>query len=118
MREPEAAATLYTDNTDFYGGSRRSQANIYSAGLHVVRSFANGMWASLDTTYFGGGRTTIDGDRADDLQQNWRVGATLAIPVDRLNSVKLYASSGVQDRTGNDYDLVGVAWQHRWGGGL
>ncbi len=116
--ELKAAATLYTDNTDFYGGSRRSQANIYSAGFHVVRSFANGMWASLDTTYFGGGRTTIDGDRADDLQQNWRVGATLAIPVDRLNSVKLYASSGVQDRTGNDYDLIGIAWQHRWGGGL
>jgi hypothetical protein len=38
--------------------------------------------------------------------------------VDRHNSVKLYASSGVSDRTGNDFDLVGVAWQHRWGGGL
>ena len=116
--ELKVAATFYTDNDDFYGGSRRSQGNIYSAGLHVVRGFANGMWASLDTTVFGGGRTTIDGDRADDLQQNWRVGATLAMPVDRLNSVKLYASSGVQDRTGNDYDLIGIAWQHRWGGGL
>ncbi|NJD87044.1 MAG: transporter [Betaproteobacteria bacterium] len=116
--EVKAAVAFYTDNTDFYGGSRRSQGNIYSAGFHVVRSFANGMWASLDTTYFGGGRSTIDGARANDLQQNWRVGGTLAIPVDRLNSVKLYASSGVSDRTGNDFDLVGIAWQHRWGGGL
>ena len=54
----------------------------------------------------------------NDLQQNWRLGATLALPVDRLNSIKFYASSGVSARTGNNYDLVGVAWQYRWGGGL
>ena len=42
----------------------------------------------------------------------------LAFAVDRQNSIKLYASSGVSSRTGNDYDLVGVAWQYRWGGGI
>jgi len=44
--------------------------------------------------------------------------ATLALPVDRHNSIKLYASSGVTMRTGTDFDIYGVAWQHRWGGGL
>ena len=29
-----------------------------------------------------------------------------------------YASSGVSARTGNNFDLLGVAWQYRWGGGL
>jgi hypothetical protein len=24
----------------------------------------------------------------------------------------------VSARTGNSYDLVGMAWQYRWGGGL
>jgi hypothetical protein len=38
--------------------------------------------------------------------------------VDARNSVKLYASSGVSSRTGNSYDLIGIAWQYRWGGGL
>ena len=116
--ELTAAVALYADNTDFYGGKRRSQQGIYSAQAHVVRSFANGMWASLDGTVFTGGRTTIDGARANDLQQNWRIGGTLAIPVDRNHSVKLYASSGVSDRTGNDFDLLGIAWQYRWGAGL
>ena len=45
-------------------------------------------------------------------------GATLAVPVDRLNSIKFHASSGVSARIGNNYDGIGVAWQHRWGGGL
>lgn len=113
-----AAATLYTDNTDFNGGRTRSQENIYSIQAHVIRSYPSGIWASLSGTHFAGGRTTIDGVRANDLQQNWRLGGTLSFPVDRHNSVKLYASSGVSDRTGNDFDLVGIAWQHRWGGGL
>jgi len=116
--EGTAAATLYTDNTDFFGGNTRSQDPLYSIQGHAIYSFRSGIWASFDTTYFTGGRTTIDGARNDDLQQNWRVGGTLAFPVDARNSIKLYASSGVSARTGNNYDLIGIAWQYRWGAGL
>ncbi len=116
--ELTAAATFFTDNDDFYGGKTRAQDPIYSMQTHVIYGFPSGIWASLDATYFAGGRTTIDGVRNSDLQQNWRVGGTLAFPVDRNNSIKFYASSGVAARTGNEYDLVGVAWQYRWGGGL
>jgi len=84
----------------------------------VIYNFAGGIWASLDATVYAGGRTTLNGTLNSDLQQNWRVGATLAVPVDLRNSVKFYASSGVSARTGNGFDLLGVAWQYRWGGGL
>ena len=116
--ETKFAALVYTDNNDFFGGRHRSQDPIYSAQGNAIYGFANGVWASLDATYYAGGRSTLDGVRGDDLQQNWRVGATLSFPVDARNSVKLYASSGVFARTGNNVDLLGVAWQHRWGGGL
>ncbi len=36
------------------------------------------------------------------------------VPLDRAFSVKLYASSGVSDRTGNSFDLLGIALQYRW----
>jgi len=116
--EVAAAATLYTDNDDFNGGKTRSQDPIYSLQGHAIYSFGSGIWASIDGNYFTGGRTTLNGTLNNDLQQNWRVGGTLAFPVDALNSIKLYASSGVSARTGNDFDLLGIAWQHRWGGGL
>ena len=116
--EATAAATLFTDNTDFYGGNTRSQDPLYSFQAHAIYSFHSGVWASLDGTYFTGGRTTLNGVLNADLQQNWRVGGTLAFPVDIHNSIKLYANSGVSARTGNNYDLVGIAWQYRWGGGL
>ena len=116
--EGTAAATFYTDNSDFFGGKTLSQDPLYSLQGHVIYGFRSGIWASFDTTYFAGGRTTVNGVRNSDLLQNWRLGATLALPVNRENSIKFYASSGVSARTGNSYDLVGVAWQYRWGGGL
>jgi hypothetical protein len=116
--ELQAAATFFSDNDEFYGGTTRSQQPLYSLQGHVIYGFASGKWLSVDATWFGGGRTSIDGARNDDLQQNWRIGAILALPVDRLNSIKFSASSGVSARTGNNFDAIGVAWQHRWGGGL
>jgi len=116
--ESQAAATFFTDNRDFFGGNTRSQDPVYSLQGHVIYGSRNGVWGSLDVTYFTGGRTTLNGVEGDDLQQNWRVGGTLAFPVDINNSVKLYASKGVSARTDNNYDLIGIAWQYRWGAGL
>jgi hypothetical protein len=116
--EATAAVTLYTDNTDFYRGQTREQDPLYGAEAHVIRSFSRGIWGSVDATYFTGGSTTVDGVAERDLQRNWRFGATLALPINARNSVKLYGSSGVSARTGNNYDLFGLAWQYRWGGGI
>jgi hypothetical protein len=116
--ETQLALTVYTDNTDFFGGSTKAQDPVLSWQGHVAYNFGRGSWASFDVTYFNGGRTTIDGTLKNDLQQNWRIGGTLAMPVNARNSIKIYASSGVSARTGNNFDLVGLAWQHRWGGGL
>jgi hypothetical protein len=116
--EFQTAVTFFTDNTDFFGGNTRSQDPIYSMQGHAIYSFPSGIWGSLDATYFTGGRTTLDGKRNDDLQENWRLGGTLAFPVDVHDSIKFYASSGISARTNNNYDLIGIAWQYRWGGGL
>ena len=33
-------------------------------------------------------------------------------------TIKLFASRGVSARTGNNYDLIGIFLQYRWGAGL
>ena len=65
-----------------------------------------------------GGRTTVEGVEGNDLQQNTRLGVTLALPVTRQTSVKLYGSTGVSTRTGSNFTAGGVLLQYRWGGGL
>jgi hypothetical protein len=81
----------------------------------VIYSFKGSMWASVDGTYYWGGRTTLEGVEGNDLQKNTRFGFTFALPLNLHNSLKLYLSTGVSTRTGSDYDLIGVVWQYRWG---
>ena len=113
-----AGVTFYTDNDEFLASQTREQDPLYSLQAHVIYSFPFGIWAALDGTYYAGGRTTVDGARRDDRQENTRLGATVSFPVDQHNSVKVYASTGVTARTGSDFTTVGFAWQVRWGGGL
>ena len=114
IAEFSTAVTFYTDNNDFFGGGSRTQKPLYSAQAHAIYNLRSGAWASLDGTYYTGGRSTVNGTLSNDLQRNWRLGATFALPLNAQQSLKFYASRGVSARTGNNYDLLGVAWQYRW----
>jgi hypothetical protein len=116
--EVAPSLTIFTANDDFLDGKRREQDPVYSVQGHVIYRFGAPLWGSIDGTYYGGGRTTIDGVEGDDRQSNARVGATLALSVSRRHSIKLYASKAVATRIGGDFDIVGLLLQYRWGGGL
>lgn len=115
--EAAGAVTFYTDNDEFIGKTRE-QDPLYSAQIHLVYVFKNKMWISLDANRYIGGETTVDGKKNDDEIANSRFGATMSVPVTSRQSVKLYASTGVDTRIGSDFDTFGIAWQYRWGGGL
>jgi hypothetical protein len=112
------AVAFYSDNADFLDGNIRTQDPIYSVQAHVVYGFHSGVWVALDGTYFMGGRTSLNGVSDDDRQSNSRAGLTVALPVDRSNSIKLYANRGVSTRVGSNFNTIGLAWQYRWGGGF
>ncbi len=115
--EVAPSVTVFTENTDFLNGNTFAQAPIYLVQGHIIYNFRSGAWISLDGTYFSGGRTTLNGVRGDNEQANTRAGLTVALPVDRYNSIKLNASTGISTRTGSEFSIFGVAWQYRWGAG-
>lgn len=115
--ELAGAVAFYTDNNDF-GGKQREQEPLYSVQGHVIYTLKSGVWLALDATHYEGGKTTVDNMERDDRQENNRFGATLALPVNKRHSIKLYTSAGVAIRTGSDFNTYGAAWQYRWGGGL
>ncbi len=110
------SATFYTDNDDFLG-KRLQREPLYAVQGHVVYHTRFGLWAAIDATYYGGGRKSVGGVEGESLQ-DVRVGGTLAIPIDRHNSLKLSASTGAYARAGGNYTTAAIAWQFRWGGGM
>ena len=111
------SVTFFTDNPDFFNGKNFAQAPLYLVRGSLLRNFESGAWISLDGLYFTGLRTTVNGVKGDNEQENVRTGLTLALPIDRQNSVKLNASTGIYTRTGSQFSLLGIAWQYRWGPG-
>lgn len=116
--ELSSGVFLFTDNDEYLGGKKLEQDPLYTGQVHLTYSFTKGMWFALSATSDLGGRTTVNSIENDDEQDNSRAGATFALSLNKNHSVKLFASEALHTRAGTDYDLVGVAWQYRWGGGL
>lgn len=116
--ELSGGAYLFTNNHDYYGDVTLEQDPLYTSQLHVTYNVRPGMWTALSLTADHGGSTQVDGVEKDDRQENSRLGFTFAWSVDKNNSLKFYASSALHTSIGNDYDLAGLVWQYRWGGGL
>ena len=116
--ELAGAATIYTNNNSFLGGNTLTQNPIYSTQTHAIYYFPNTAWLSADATYYFGGQTFLNGTPIGGQQENWRFGATFSYPIDPRNSIRIYGSTGAYSRTNNSYDLMGISWQYRWGGGM
>lgn len=109
---------LFTDNSDFYGAVVRSQAPIGTAQFHLSYDIRPHLWAAVDLTFYTGGRTTVGNARKADLQKNARLGVTVSVPTIRRQSMKVSYSSGAFTSVGADFNVVSVAYQVTWGGGL
>jgi hypothetical protein len=105
--ELAGGVTLYSDNTDYFGSQTLAIDPIYSFQGHIIYNFKSGIWCALDGTYYWGGLTSVNGIEGDTLQENTRVGATLALPLNRHNSVS-YTPVPV-------FPLAPVATSTRWG---
>jgi hypothetical protein len=112
--EGYAGVWLFTHNNDFFGGQHRAQDPLYVGQAHVGRGFKPGMWAALNGTYYSGGSTTLDGVQNADRQSNSRIGATVALPLPRGQSLKLAAAKGASTRVGSALTTVGITWQKVW----
>jgi len=109
---------FFTQNDDYFGGKTLEQDPIYTAQTHLTYNFNRGAWAALSVTNDYVGKTTTNDVQNDDSGNNSRLGGTLALPVNRNNSIKFFASTGIHTSIGTDFDLVGILWQYRWGNGL
>ncbi len=114
LLELDAGSWFFLQNSNFFHGQVREQAPIGSVQAHISYTFRPGLWLALDGTYYTGGRTHVNGVRGNDLQQNSRLGTTLALPLTHGQSLKLSYSKGAVTRVGGNFTSVGVTYQLRW----
>jgi hypothetical protein len=109
-----AGVWLFTENADFYGGQTRSQAPLWTAQGNVSYTFRPGLWLAAGATFYGGGRTSVNGGEKQDRQGNSRCGLMLTVPVAKAYALKFSWSTGVITRIGGSFTAYVVAFQYRW----
>ena len=110
-----AGAWFFTDNNGYYPGTvDRSQEPLTALQAHVSYTIRRGMWAAVDSTWYGGGAVIKNGGPATDRESNSRIGGTLSFPLPARQSIKVAYSSGVTGTIGASFNTLTVSWQRIW----
>jgi hypothetical protein len=114
LLEAYAGAWWFEDNDDFFGGQLREQDPLASIQVHVSYTFKPRLWLAMNTTYYEGGQTTVNGSTKHDRQSNSRAGLTFSMPVGKAYSIKFNWSRGATTRIGSNFANYGVSLQYAW----
>lgn len=110
-----AGVWFFTDNKVFFpGDATRSQKPLGTFQSHISYNIKPGFWVALDGTYYTGGTSSVDDVFNDDRQSNTRFGITAAVPLGRMNFIKISGSTGAVVRVGQDFNLVSIGWSKTW----
>jgi len=109
LLELSASTWVFGDDNDFVAG-KKVQEPIYAAETNLIKRIRPGLWASLNITYFTGGRQTIGGNPLRDEQSNVKLGGTLVVPFRGRHAIKIGYADGIITRFGNDFSQFIMAY--------
>jgi len=111
--ELTGSAFFYTDNNEFWNGSKREQDPLFALQTHIIRSFQKGIWASVSVGAVRAGQSTINGEKKDDAKDDFLYALSAGLPVSRTSSIKIaYARGRTHKDVGSDADNIAVGYIH------
>ena len=106
---------FFEPNQAFYpGANRRTQDPLWSLQFHASWNFTPRLYAALESTWYTGGASAVNGGPPSGRQDNSRLGALLSYGFATRQSLKLSYSTGASARVGQKFDTVNLAWTYAW----
>ncbi len=109
LLELDLGSWMFADNDDFLGLTKE-QKPLMALQAHLVRRIRRGWWVSLDASFYKGGRSTLDGNRLNDLQRDSKVGITVVYPVAGKHAIKFGYSLGSVIDSNEDFDVFVLSY--------
>jgi hypothetical protein len=104
---------FFSDNDD-YVGHTLSTDPMFQVEAHLTRDFTEHFWGSLDSTYMGGGKSSVDGVGGDSLS-NVGVGFTLGYQINDNISLTGGYMATVNDSDPEDVRMDGFRLSFTYG---
>jgi hypothetical protein len=108
-----AGAWFFTENDNFLGATH-TQNPVGSFQFHLSYNLRPSLWIGINSNYYVGGLTKINGVPGTIRQNNSRMGATVSLPLARGHSLKFAASYGVFATRGGKFTSLGVSYNYAW----
>jgi hypothetical protein len=106
---------IFTDNDDFFGGSKLEQKPLFTVQGHVVYHFLPTLWVAGGIAYGTGQEATIDGNDKDDRKENLIFSCSAGYSVNRHFGLKVgYLGTRSFADTGIEFDSVIVGATFFW----
>lgn len=105
---------FFTKNSEYLKTNTSQQNPVISMQGHISYLFPSKIWIALNSVYVTGGNTKINGKVQNDLQNNFRSGVTVSLPINMHHSVKANFSTGVATKAGGDFNIYSITYQYIW----
>lgn len=102
---------FFADNDEFLGFTKEQEPVLTMQG-HLIHRFSPGFWVSLDMNYYNGGRSTIGGNKLNDLQRDSKIGANVVYPIGKGKAVKVGYSNGSLNDSDEAFHVFMLSYQH------
>lgn len=113
--ELSTSAWLYTDNNQFWEGTKREQDPFYTLQGHLIYTFKPGIWISASTGYGIGGQNKINGQHKADAGRNFAFSAAAGYALtSRLGLSLTYIGTRTQTDKSFDSDNYGLGLSWFW----
>jgi hypothetical protein len=108
--EATSEVAFYSDNNDFYNGSRLEQDPLLKIGASAEYTFYPGFRATVAYAYDYGGETSVNNVKSDNRKQNEAWAMSITCPLNATTGVKFsWVQTDTQESTGLDSESFAVA---------
>ena len=111
--ELTAEVSIFSDNDDFYTGSRLEEAPLYFVHGHLLYSFRPGLWLGVSSGFDDGGQVKIDGTVRTKNKRNTGYALNVAYPLTAKSGLRInFIDTRTKESTGLDSNTFTLSYSY------
>lgn len=112
--EGHLSSWLFTENNNFFPNNSLKQEPLLGAQINAAYIFKPGMWVSGAIGAVSNGRTSLDGVKQNNAQDNSRFSATFSTKINKKSNLKLIVTNGLSTNVGANFTSYLAGYTYIW----
>ncbi|MCK5815745.1 MAG: transporter [Flavobacteriaceae bacterium] len=112
--EGHISSWFFTENSRFYSYKSLKQEPLLGAQINAAYIFNPSMWLSGAIGVVNNGRTTVDGNKQNNVQDNSRFSATFSTKLNKKSALKFIVTNEISTNVGSNFTSYIVGYTYIW----